>query len=950
MPLQGYSLTSWTQKDGVAPSLVWALAQDQDGYLWLGTDAGLLRFDGVRFVPWGSFLSSPNLRRSVRSLLAAEDGTIWFGLGEPGGVGAIAHGQVTLYGPAEGLPEGIVTSLVEGPDGIRAGGRFGLYRFTGTHWQDDDAGLPADVVSAMMLEPKGGLSVATAGGVYRRRSVTAEFERVGESTEPARGLARDGNGRLWATDPIVGWRSVQPHSAGPADSLQGRGSTLLVDSRGSLWIGTGGQGLWRYRLEAKSPAPLERTSTAAGLSDDGVTDLLEDRDGNVWVATRDGLNRLTPHKMTPITDIGLASAIEVAAGGDVFVGTAEGVVRFEDGRVEGRRPAIPLPAHRLAAMHADRAGTVWVATARQLMRLTHGSAEPVPLRGSEVVSLTDMTSDGADGLWLHDERRGLLHWRAGEATPFPLPSSLSGTTLLASYTDRRGRAWFTFEDSQVVGIDPSGQVQVYGPHNGLTAGPYRAVHEDPDGALWFGGSALTRYAGGVFTTLPPFAADGTQVITGIIDDSTRSLWVAISASGILRISGEELALSLADPRRPLRFRAYDKMDGSAGTSRWFGNRSAARSGSDRLWFVTGRGITVVDASALPNHSTPSADRVRIEGVVVDGHPEPVAPFTQLPARTARVQIDYTVLNLTAPHRTRFRYRLQGFDADWVDAGSRHSAFYTNLRPGDYTFQVAASGADGSFPDTTAAWPFSVRPMFYQTWWFALTCVAGVVVAIAGAWRVHVHRVRSQFVLLLKERARLSREVHDTLLQSMFGVALECDALQSTAPPHELELRERLRRLRRRVEADIREARQSIWNLRSPRLEEQDLASALREVGHQLLESTGVRFRFELDGTPRNTASDINEQLMRIGSEAIANVVRHADASEVVVNLSYHATGVTLTVSDDGRGFEAMSPAPHGHIGLTTMRERATLVGGTLRVETHPGAGTTVIAAVPSKAA
>jgi two-component sensor histidine kinase len=370
-----------------------------------------------------------------------------------------------------------------------------------------------------------------------------------------------------------------------------------------------------------------------------------------------------------------------------------------------------------------------------------------------------------------------------------------------------------------------------------------------------------------------------------------------------------------------------------------------RSG-DLLWFVAGRGVTVVNAAKLPLHPEPSTERVRIEEVVVDGRPMPLGVLSPLPPRTARVQIDYTVLNLTAPHKTRFRYRLEGFDDDWIDAGGRHSAFYTNLSPREYTFQVIASGSDGSFVSPPAEWRFNIRPMFYQTWWFAVLCVAGTIVLIGASWRIHVHRVRNQFVLLLKERARLSREVHDTLLQSMFGVALECDALHTAAAPHAPELRERLQRLRRRVEADIRDARQSIWNLRSSRLEHQGLAPALNEVGRQLFESTLVDYRFELDGAPREMAPEAEEQLLRIGSEAMSNVVRHAKASDVIVRLSYHEQGVTVTVIDNGQGFDPQRAGADGHIGLETMQERASLIGGALRVDSTPGQGTTVTADVP----
>jgi signal transduction histidine kinase len=308
-----------------------------------------------------------------------------------------------------------------------------------------------------------------------------------------------------------------------------------------------------------------------------------------------------------------------------------------------------------------------------------------------------------------------------------------------------------------------------------------------------------------------------------------------------------------------------------------------------------------------------------------------------------------VLNLTSPHKTRFQHQLVGFDADWIDAEGRHSAFYTNLPPRDYVFRVMATGADGILATPAAEWRFTILPMFHQTWWFAIACLAATGLTIGAAWRVHVLRVRQQFALLLSERARLSREVHDTLLQSMFGFALQCDALAEAVPPAEHQLRQRLGRLRHDVEDHIREARQSIWNLRSPHSENQSFAAAFREAAELAVASVNSRFSFELIGTPGEASADVEEQLMRIGREAISNAVRHAQASSITASLAYEDSVITLTVADDGRGFEPVTPSQRSdHFGLTSMRERAELVGGALRIESRPGGGTSVTAVIPTR--
>lgn len=947
--LTGYNLTSWTQKDGIESSLIFSLAQDSIGYLWLGTDTGALRFDGVRFVPWQSLATIPNPTTSVRSICVSRDGTLWFGLGEPGGIVALRNGTARSYGRQEGLPEGVVMAIAEGSDGTMwAGGRFGLHRLAGDRWQRADDGLPPGIVNALLVD-SGSLVVAAAEGVFRRGPADHTFAMVGTSNEVARSLARDGQGRLWVTDPISGFRRAHDTSDPPGALMRARGSRLLHDSHGNLWIGTGGQGLWRIRHTDKGLVDaLERTSTATGLSDDGITELIEDREGNVWAATRDGLNRFTPHKMTPITDIGVVNAVDATSDGRVWVGSVDGIVSFADGRIASRAPPIPLRNPPLTAMHADASGTLWAGTATELVRIDVSGATIVPLKRGVLTDLTDITSDGAGGLWLHDSTRGLLRWNQGKLTPGPLSEEMSGRPLLASLTDREGRAWFSFAGNNVAVVDRDGSVRLFGAEDGLTVGPYRAIHQDQAGAIWFGGDGgLTRFSTGVFTTLPASPTTPVHRITGIIDDEDGALWLAVEAAGILRLTRDEIAKALASPTHNARYSAFDKMDGSAGTSRWFGNRTAVRAVDGRLWFVAGRGVTVVDPEAL-GAPPPSDDMVRIEGAVVDGAPLSAGSAQVLAPGTVRVQIDYTVLDLTAPQKRRFRHRLDGFDSDWIDAGARHSAFYTNLPPRQYTFRVMATDTDGAYTGAVGEWAFRIRPAFYQTWWFAAACLGFAGLSIGAAWRVHVLRMRKQFSLLLGERARLSREVHDTLLQSMFGYALQFDALAEAVSSSAPQLHQRLAHLRHQVEDDIREARQSIWNLRSPMLERRELPATLKDVAEHAVASTPIELDVAVGGSPRRVSPQVEEQLLRIGREAVSNSVRHAQATRVKLSLHYGDDAIVLTVADDGRGFDAAKQQDESeHFGLTTMRERAESVGGSLRVRSAKGEGTTVTASVPT---
>jgi nitrate/nitrite-specific signal transduction histidine kinase len=308
-----------------------------------------------------------------------------------------------------------------------------------------------------------------------------------------------------------------------------------------------------------------------------------------------------------------------------------------------------------------------------------------------------------------------------------------------------------------------------------------------------------------------------------------------------------------------------------------------------------------------------------------------------------------MLNLTSQLKSRFRYRLEGFDASWTDAGSERQAVYTNLPPGRYRFHVMANNEGNRWADSAVAWDFSIRPMFYQTAWFFAACTMTVVLAVWTSWRFHLRQVRREFSLLLKERARLSRELHDTLLQNLVGVALQCEAIAREPDVLAPSGKERFIRMRKEVEEQIREARQSIWDLRSPTLEIRDLAVALQNVAKHAGAGEEVAFQFSVRGAPRPCTPKIEEQLLRIGQEAVVNAVRHGRAHQVNMELRYARASVALRVSDNGCGFDPdrFARNPNGHCGLISMKERAADIGGTLTIVSSAAQGTEVEMTVPT---
>lgn len=949
--LTGYSLTSWGQKDGLPPSVIWAIARDRDGYLWLGTDGGPMRFDGVRFVSWRTHGSTPLPEAPVRALRAGGDGSIWLGFGEPGGVSRLLNGEVQNYGRDQGLPEGAITMLVEEPDGsIWAANRQGLYRFTSGRWESSGHGLPKSIIFSTFLDHHGRRFVGTGDGLFQRKPGQTNFERTPGFEGAVRDIVGDREGRVWLADPVVGFRELASLKA--VSGERGNGSSLLHDSKGNLWVGTFGQGLWRVQLDpAFRSSPLERTTSLNGFSDDGVTSILEDGDGSIWIATYDGLNRLVPHKMTPVMNLGVIGGIEETPEGSVWLGAVDALIQFEPTRVEPRRAPHAFHGALPSAMHADRAGTLWVATNGELLRIVDGSSSVIRLPEGPLDQISAITSDAQGGIWLADRERGIFRWHNGRLKQLALPADLSRVQVLCSLGAQNGEVWLSFADGRVAVADANGNFHVRIAPDATGGGVFRAIYEDAAGVIWLGRSdAIATFANGTMATLGRANGFPAGSVISIVGDDTGGLWIGLEGVGIVRIGMDELRKALNDSAYQIRSRLYDKFDGFAGAPRWRGNSGTAKSIDGRLWFVSARGVTIVEPQSLEDDRA-APIRVSIEGGVVDGRRvEPVQPV-RLPARTAGVEIDYTAPNLVSPLKTRFRYRLQGFDEDWIEAGTRRQAFYTNLPPRRYLFRVQASNADGTWNEQDATWDFSISPRFYQTGWFIAGCVVAVVAIPWAAWRLRIRQVRQQFSLLLGERARLSREIHDTVLQGLFGLALQCDVIAGELESTPVAAaRERLLGVRRDAEEYVREARQSILNLRSPKLQSADLVTALRQAGERATAGHSIAFNMTVTGTPSGRWADAEEQLYRIAQEALANAVRHSQARQVRLEVCYETKALVLRVSDDGRGFDLDSVVDaNGHCGLLSMKERAEAVGGSLNISTTIGHGAQIEAVVPTPA-
>ena len=950
--LTGYTIASWSQKDGLPAGFIFSFTQGTDGYLWIGTSVGLYRFDGVRFAPWDRISNVAVPPGSVRALMSARDGALWVGLGDGGGVVQIRGSKPRAFVAADGIPASPVASIVEDATGaVWAGTAAGLFRFTNNQWLkwDGPRGGPDESVTAAYINTEGHLLVATSKVLLQYDPKSTRFVEVATVDDAPRSITETGKGAIVVSDQVTGFQVVgEPR---PASFERARGRSLLHDGRGNVWVGTAGQGLLRVRFDERQRiATLERATVLTGLLSNGVNALFEDRDSNVWVGSPEGVTRLSPHKATQITDIGLAAGIGTTSSGTLWVGTIDALLEFP--AADSPEPiAHPLPnGASLRLLHVDRDDELWVASDRGLWRYVGGRFVPLPLsKSSDMPHRVDaMTADGTGGLWIADAERGLLHWVSGAITSVPIPGIPSVATIVSTFTDSTDRAWFGLSDGHVVTASSRG-IRTFGPDEGVDAGVYQAIFEDSRHTIWLAGtSGLTRYVADAFATVHSSTAFPLSSLTAIEQDDSDHLWLG-SQTGVVQILLDECESAIADPTRQVQFRLYDRSDGLAGLPFVYStNRRAAKGKDGRLWFVTSRGLTLIDPRGLQ----PITERapVHIEALVADGTRHVTDGGTiALSAGTTRIEFEFTAINLTSPMKQRFRFRLEGFDPDWIDAGGRRQAFYTNLPPRGYRFHVQTTDAEARWTEAGETLDLSIPPHIYQTMWFAAALLVAAAVVVGATWRLHVRQVRWQFALLIGERARLSRELHDTLLQSLVGIALQFDALANDPQVTSSDSQKReFVRMRRRVEQYIREARQSIADLRSPRLETHDLATALREAGEREVDGRPIEISFELHGTPREYPAGLEEQMLKIGREAIVNAARHAHADRIAIELDSSDTALTLRVTDNGTGFDLASSSANGapHYGLTGMRERAEDIGARFSIDSVEGQGTRVEATVP----
>jgi len=955
-----YLRTSWTQEEGVDVPAVQAVAQGPDGYLWLGTSAGLIRFDGMRFFHWEPRAGEKLPSNDIRFLIASPEQGLWIGTAL--GVSRLFGGGLIGYPAADRWLGGSVVTMMEDHlgrlwmRGQHPGrGSVGLLLPDGSLQVFGQAdGLPAGGVRTIFEDRVHNLWLGTSSGLCRwapgspaaclgiaRVSVFSLVENgdgellIGD--EISKSMLRLSNGKLEAIIALLGNASLTPKA-------------MIRDHDGNVWIGTYGQGLLRLRA-----GRLERFTRRNGLSSDLINALTEDREGNLWVATARGIDRLRDPKVVHLGTVdGLSSdvvtTVYAADQGAVWIGTSGGGLnRVVDGRITQFLMDSGLPSNTVISLSADGGGRLWAGTGAGLAYFSGSRFIQVRSAGGQPLERVFAISGNKTGaIALADAKQGLFTVRNGVARPLSIPG-LQTEGIYQLQFDRDGVLWIGYYKGGIAALAGTA-ARVYTVHDGLGEGPVRAIYQDRAGAIWAGtGTGLSRFRNGTWTAWTTRNGLPEGGVHGIIeddreDDRQGALWL-VTASGLVRVPLAELNKPNAPgpnpAAKPLSFRLFGRNDGlRLASSGNMLNPRVMKSDDGRIWLCTEDGVAIVDPVRM--RSNPVPPPVAIEQVVVDGKKLDVDSPSGIAFQGRQLEISYTALSLMAPERIRFKYRLDGLDRDWIDAGTQRSVDYVNLPPRPYRFQVIACNNDGVWNTRGAVLVFRVPPHFYQTTWFIAFCIALAASAVWGAHQLRVRGVVSRFQLIAQERARLTRELHDSLLQGFAGVVYQLEAVAhqlDTAPEAG---KQRLGRAIDLADQALLEARRTILSMRLPALEHSTLPEALSAIAARLTEGTPVVFRLDVKGRVRQLPYDAQANVYLIGREAIANSVNHARASRILAALAYSEKELRLTVQDDGSGFDPQEAiARQDHWGMAGMRERAKTIGASFALDTSPGRGTKI---------
>ncbi len=765
-----YRLDVWRTRDGLPQSSVESMLQTRDGFLWFGTQEGLARYDGVSFTVFDKRSSAAVRHNRILCLAEDREGAVWFGT-EGGGLTRLAHGETTAIGVAEGLPRFVRALAVGGDGALWIGTDDGLFRRDGAgapglrRFGVAD-GLTDERIAALRVARDGTLWVGTRRGVTRLRG-----DRFGAdglppelAVSPAEPIGESRDGTLWFSVPggLAGWRAGRLEALTRDDGTPlGIVHAVLDDRDGNLWVATEA-GVCR-----RSRGRLETLSTSQGLSNDVVLSLLEDTEGSLWIGTQDGgLDRLADGSFVTYgaregLAADIASPIYEDRAGNLWIGTrGGGISRYRDGRFTTFGPKEGFPDPYVQSFVQDRDGLLWIGTRSSGLVAWDGHRFFTP-KGAERLpgrSVRALCAARDGSLWIGMSHAGIARLKDGVVTTLGVGDGLPDDSSFFLHESRDGSLWIATNGGGLARLK-DGRITVLSTKDGLSADVVNVIHEEPDGVLWIGtyGGGLCRLADGRLSCATTREGLYDDAVFQLLPDAAGGFWISCNR-GVYRVPKAELEELARGERKSVTCVPYGTADGMRNAECNGADQPAGwRTRDGRLWFPTIEGVVVVDPAHLVRNVVPPP--VRVERLVADDRiVTDRAP--RLAPGTEKLELHYTALSFRVPPRVRFRYRLEGYDEAWVDAGTRRAAFFTHLPPGDYRFQVIAANEDGLWNEVGATLAFRLEPRLFQRRGFQLLLGAALGGLAVGAWRLRAarHDARERELLaLVDERTRAMKD-------------------------------------------------------------------------------------------------------------------------------------------------------------------------------------------------
>jgi signal transduction histidine kinase/ligand-binding sensor domain-containing protein len=957
-----YHFDSWTTDNGLPQNGVRGITQTPAGYLWFTTFDGLVRFDGVKFTVFNKGNSKGIISNRFWFIEAFEDRSIWAAT-EGGDLTIYRDGEFTSY-PADQVPENQIIGFEKDENGevlINTNPNFyylrnGEFVFakksendgTQKHIHLGQTGTRWEVYPTETRQIKNGQT-----NTYKLNVRFLDFNLSN--------VYEDKKGGLWIADLDKSFylynSEISEYTEKDGFPSNLIGHRFWEESDGSVWFATGdfnrpGVGLVRFK-----DGKFSRFGMEQGLSNDRIFDVFKDREGTIWLATDRGLNRLRQQVLTPLSiKDGLIHnevyPILKARDGSIYIGTNGGLSRYKNGKFTntvssfGKSYGIS-PVQSLAE---DAKGLLWIGAINGLFVLKDGKLENWTKKFELPDTIYAIYTHQDGTVWFGTEHSGVLQYKDGKIVPiYSTAEGLAGNDVKFIHEAKDGSFWFgTFGG---LSYFKDGKFTNYTTKDGLASNYVRSIKEEADGTFWIGtyDSGLSRFKDGKFSNFNTTNGLFSNGVFAIAEDKNGNFWMS-SNQGIYRVNKQQLN-DFADGKiANYESFGYGKQDGMLNTECNGGRQPSAIADKDgRIWFPTLEGVAIVNPDNLTTNQV--APQVQIESVSVDRESVDLNKTIRLEPSQTTLDITYTALSFIKSDQIHFKYKLEGLDVDWIDAGTRRTVNYSYLPSGEYTFRVIAANTDGVLNTEGKSIKINVIAPFYKTlwFWFAVFLILAVIAYLIYRNRINqlqrINAAQEAFSRQLiesqeSERKRIAQELHDGLGQNLLIIKNRA-ILGLTVKGKD----EQFNEIQDSVTDALSEVRSIAYNLRPLHIERLGLTSTIEEMIEDVEKSSGIEINCDVEKIDELFSKENEINFYRIVQECLNNIVKHSNATKASVTVFRENSKIILTVRDDGKGFEA-DKIKQG-LGLNGIAERVKILGGIYSIESEIGKGTTVLAEISS---